>query len=141
MKFKKTKLLLDPSFSIIDATISPAAKGYVMFLKNETRYPVEKNIRVAYAKKLTGPYSTPGKPITGSYWAEGPTVLKMGNEWIVYFDKYTMRKYGAVLSSDLENWEDISDKITFPKGARHGTVFTITKAEFENLLSAKQKVL
>ena len=141
VKFKKTKLLFDPSFSIIDATIVPDEKRFVMFLKNETRYPVEKNIRVSFANKLTGPYSTPGKPITGSYWAEGPTVLKIGREWIVYFDKYTMGKYGAVSSTDLENWEDISDKITFPKGTRHGTVLTITKEEFENLLSAKKKVL
>jgi hypothetical protein len=139
VKFKKTKLLFDPSFSIIDATIQQDEKGYVMFLKNETRYPVEKNIRVAHAKKLTGPYSTPGKAITGNYWAEGPTALKIGGEWIVYFDKYTMGKYRAVSSTDLQNWQDISDKITFPKGARHGTVFTITRQEFDKLSAAERQ--
>jgi sucrose-6-phosphate hydrolase SacC (GH32 family) len=138
VKFKKTKLLIDPAFSIIDATIHQDQKRYVMFLKNETRYPVEKNIRVAFSKKLTGPYSTPGQAITGDYWAEGPTVLKTGAEWIVYFDKYTMGKYGAVSSTDLINWQDISDKITFPKGARHGTVFSISNQELQYLLSAKR---
>jgi hypothetical protein len=137
-KFTKTKLLIDPSFSIIDATIQRDQERYVMFLKNETRDPVEKNIRIAFSKELTGPYSSPGKAITGNYWAEGPTAIKIGEKWIVYFDKYTMGKYGAVSSPDLERWTDISDEVTFPKGARHGTVFTITNAEFQNLLTAKR---
>lgn len=138
VKFKKTRLLIEPSFSIIDATIQQDNNRYVMFLKNETRFPVEKNIRVAFSKKLTGPYSTPGKSITGGYWAEGPTAMKIGEEWLVYFDKYTMAKYGAVSSTDLINWQDISDKVTFPKGARHGTVFTITQQEFQHLLFTKK---
>ena len=53
----------------------------------------------------------------------------------MYFDKYTMGKYGAVSSTDLKNWQDISDKVTFPKGARHGTVFTISNEEFQTLLA------
>ncbi len=49
---------------MIDASIVQNGKRYVMFLKNETRSPVEKNLRVAYAKKITGPYSQAGPPIT-----------------------------------------------------------------------------
>lgn len=131
--WSKTKLMYEPGFSVIDASIVPDGNRYVMFLKNETRAPVEKNIRAAYAKKITGPYSQPGPPITGNYWAEGPTSLKIGDEWIVYFDKYRDRKYGAVSSKDLINWTDISEKVTFPKGARHGTVFVISGKEFEGM--------
>ncbi|MGB8191214.1 MAG: glycoside hydrolase family 43 protein [Chitinophagaceae bacterium] len=135
-KWSEAKLLYEPGFSVIDASIVADGNRYVMFLKNETRAPVEKNLRVAYAKKIEGPYSQPGAPITGNYWAEGPTALKIGNEWIVYFDKYRDRKYGAVSSKDLVNWADISDKVSFPKGARHGTVFTISQKEFDGLKSA-----
>ncbi|HEV8284188.1 MAG TPA: glycoside hydrolase family 43 protein, partial [Chitinophagaceae bacterium] len=94
--FSKTKLLYDPAFSVIDASIVQDGRRWVMFLKNETRYPVEKNIRIATAKKLTGPYSAPSMPITGNYWAEGPTAMKINGQWIVYFDKYREHKYGAV---------------------------------------------
>src|ERR1035437_6561065 len=87
------------------------------------------------AKQLTGPYSNPGSPITGNYWAEGPTAIKINNAWIVYFDKYRDHQYGAVTSTDLIHWTDISDKIHFPKGVRHGTIFTISKEEFEKLLA------
>ena len=136
-KFSNTKLLYEPGFSVIDASIVMDKKRYVMFLKNETKSPVEKNLRVAFAKKITGPYSLPSQPITGKYWAEGPTALKIGNEWIVYFDKYTSHKYGAVTSTDLINWKDVSDKIVMPKGIRHGTAFTISREEFDKLVTAK----
>lgn len=131
--YSKTKLLYDPSFSVIDATIQQDGNRYVMFLKNETRSPVEKNLRVAFAPSLTGPYSDPGLPITGDYWAEGPTALKMKDKWIVYFDKYRLHAYGAVTSANLVNWTDISDQVHFPKGLRHGTAFTISAKEFKKL--------
>lgn len=133
--FSPTQLLFDPGFSVIDASIIKHEDEYVMFLKNETRWPVEKNIRIAYAKELKGPYSAAGPPITGNYWAEGPTALHTGDKWIIYFDKYRDRKYGAVASTDLKQWQDISDKVTFPKGARHGTVLVITEKEFNKLRS------
>jgi hypothetical protein len=106
-----------------------------MFLKNETRSPVEKNIRIATAKKLEGPYSKPGAPITGKYWAEGPTAIKIDGQWIVYFDKYMNHKYGAVTSNDLVQWTDVSDKVSFPQGIRHGTIFRISGKEFEKMKS------
>jgi hypothetical protein len=132
--FSKTKLLYDHGFNVIDATIQKEGKRYIMFLKDETKKPPQKNIRVAFSDKLTGGYSTPSSPITGNYWAEGPTTIKIGGRWIVYFDKYTQHMYGAVSSPDLKNWADISDKISFPSGTRHGTVFTITKKELAVLL-------
>jgi len=131
--FSETKLLYDPSFSVIDASIVKNKNGYMMFLKNETRWPAEKNIRIAYSKNLTGPYGDPGVAITGDYWAEGPTCLKIGEKWIVYFDKYRDHTYGAVESTDLVNWTDVSDKVEFPKGIRHGTAFVVSGEEFEKL--------
>ncbi|GGK77860.1 hypothetical protein GCM10011405_27090 [Rufibacter glacialis] len=129
-----TKLLYEPGFNVIDASIVKDQNRYVMFLKDETREPAQKNLKVAYSKNLTGPYSAAGPPITGNYWAEGPTTLQLGKKWIVYFDKYTQRAMGAVQSEDLETWEDISDKISFPQGMRHGTIFKVSKHEFEKLL-------
>lgn len=132
--FSPARLLYDKGFNVIDATIQKNGKRYIMFLKDETRYPPQKNIRVATSKKLTGGYSAASASITGNYWAEGPTVLRKGHEWIVYFDKYRDHQYGALSSTDLQSWTDISDRISFPQGARHGTVFTITLREFASFL-------
>lgn len=133
--FSETKLLYDPGFNVIDATIVKDKNKFIMFLKDETKVPIQKNLKIAYSDKLTGPYSPAGSPITGNYWAEGPTTIKTGNQWLVYFDKYTEHKYGAVQSSDLKNWTDVSDRIELPKGLRHGTVLSITSKELKELLA------
>jgi len=137
-QFTKTKLLYDRGFNVIDASIVADAGRYVMFLKDETRLPPQKNIRIATSRKVNGGYSAPSAPITGAYWAEGPTTLKIGDTWVVYFDKYRDHKYGAVSSTDLVNWQDLSDKIQLPKGIRHGTIFKISNAAFERLQTGVQ---
>lgn len=132
--FSKTKMLYDKGFNVIDASILHDGRQYIMFLKDETRNPPQKNIRIASSKKINRGYSDPSVPITGNYWAEGPTAFKLNGNWIVYFDKYRDHKYGAVRSADLVNWTEISDRISLPPGIRHGTIFRISKAELEPLL-------
>jgi len=134
--FSEAKILYDKGFNVIDATIVPHDSKYIMFLKDETRMPPQKNIRVATSDKIDRNYSDASAPITGNYWAEGPTTLIIGDQWVVYFDKYRDHQYGAVTSTDLVNWMDISDKITLPKGLRHGSIFKISKMEFEKLTIA-----
>ena len=133
--YSQAKLLYDPGFNVIDATIQKWGNGYAMFLKDETKKPVQKNLHVAFSNQLEGGYGKPSPSITGNYWAEGPTAIRIGNEWIVYFDKYTQHSYGAVSSPDLKTWTDISDKVSFPKGLRHGTVFKVSAREYDDLIN------
>lgn len=135
IKLSETKPFYNKGFNVIDATIIENKKNYVMFVKDETRNPPQKNIRITTSDNLYGPYSTPSGPITGNYWAEGPTSLKIDGYWFVYFDKYVEKRYGAVKSTDLSDWEDISDIITFPDGARHGTIIEVDEKTLNNLLS------
>lgn len=132
-EFTQTRLFYEPGFNVIDGTIIKVDGEYVMFIKDETIEPPKKNIRITRSRTLTGGYGPASEPITGDYWAEGPTVAKTDNLWIVYFDKYVEGQMGAVASADLENWTEISSKVSFPEGARHGTIFTITESEFEHL--------
>ena len=133
--YSETRLLYDPGFNVIDASIVADNGRYVMFLKDETREPAQKNLKVAFSEQLTGPYTAASKPITGNYWAEGPTALKKGDDWLIYFDKYRDHKYGAILSSNLKDWKDVSDQISLPKGIRHGTILQIKKKELNKLLA------
>jgi hypothetical protein len=132
--FSDTQLLYDQGFNVIDASIIKTNGEYVMFLKDETRNPPQKNIRVATATSVTGPYTRPSEPITGDYWAEGPTPLQIGNKWYVYFDKYMEHSMGAVASEDLKNWTDVSGQVKFPDGTRHGTAFKVPEKALEKLL-------
>lgn len=40
---------------------------------------------------------------------------------------------GAVISNDLINWTDASERLEFPEGTRHGTVFTVKSEVLKNL--------
>lgn len=132
--FSPTELFFNPDFSTIDATILPKNNQFYMFLKNENPNPPEKNIRITIADKASGPY--PAKvsaPITGKYWAEGPTAIEVGKYVYVYFDKYTSHQYGAVRSENMTDWEDVSDQVSFPEGARHGATFKVSQSVFDTL--------
>ena len=132
--FSETKLFFDPGFSVIDGAILEKDDTYYLFVKNENSAPPEKNIRVTSHDR---PFDFPtvvSDPITGDYWAEGPAPLIVGDYVYVYFDKYTDRKYGAVRSQDMQNWEDVSDSVSFPQGTRHGTMFAVSEEIFEGLL-------
>jgi len=131
--FSETRLLYEPGFNVIDATILKDDNRWVMVLKDETREPVQKNLKIAFAEQLTGPYSAAGAPITGNYWVEGPTVLRRGSDWIVYFDMYRNHRFGAIRSSDLKTWDDISTTISLPKGIRHGSVLKVSEKQYNRL--------
>ena len=130
--FSPTKLFYDPNFNVIDATIVKNGGKFLMFLKDETKVPVQKNIKIAFADDLQSGFSAASEPITTN-WVEGPTAIKINAKWVVYFDQYTRHKMGAIESADLKNWTDISDKISFPEGTRHGTVFKVSEKEFKAL--------
>jgi hypothetical protein len=127
----ETRLFYDGGFNVIDATIVKDTDRYLMFMKNETADPCEKNIRLAVSKDLYSGFEEVSRPITGRYWAEGPSAIKIGDQWIVYFDKYKLNEIGAVASHDLLSWRDISSQVHFPRGAQHGSV---TRIAFELLM-------
>ena len=122
--YSPARLLYDGGFSVIDAFIVKASEDrYVIVVKDETIRPTpKKHLRVAEAKQPEGPYGPASAPISVD-WVEGPSVLKIGDEWIVYYDEYTRKRYGAIRSRDLVKWEGVD--VTFPAGARHGTAFTV----------------
>jgi hypothetical protein len=133
--FSETSMFYNPDFSVIDCTILEKDKQFYMILKNENPNPPEKNLRVTVSKEACGPYDTEvSEPITGNYWAEGPTPLVVGEYVYVYFDKYREHKYGAVRSKDMKTWEDVSDQVKFPGGTRHGTAIEVNKSIIKKLI-------
>jgi hypothetical protein len=134
--FSPTRILYDHGFNVIDSTMVQDGKTFIMFLKDETNLPFkpQKKIRMVTAVSPEGPFGSPSDPITGDYWCEGPSAIKIDNTWFVYFDQYREHRYGAVISKDLKHWEDITRKVRFPEGARHGAVFQVKKDVLARLL-------
>lgn len=135
--FSETRIFYDKGFNVIDATLIKAGSEYLMFLKDETNKPFkpQKNIRIAKSNFAEGPYSEPSGPVTGDYWAEGPTVIKIRENWHLYFDKYRLGKYGLLVSTDLDTWIDKSDVLDYPENLRHGTVFKVSDKILKLLLT------
>ncbi|HEX2100838.1 MAG TPA: glycoside hydrolase family 43 protein [Candidatus Synoicihabitans sp.] len=134
--FTPTELMYEGGFNVIDAAFLPHGDDWLMFVKDETFAPqTQKNIRLVHAQTPHGPFGEPSEPITGDYWAEGPSPLKVGDEWWVYFDKHMLNALGLVRSRDLRTWEDISDRIRAPADARHGTIIQVPRAVIERLLA------
>ena len=124
-EFGESRLLCDPGFNVIDATLYQAGARFYLFFKDERKTPVKKNLRYATAGQPDGPFGEPSEPFTGD-WVEGPSAIKIKDEYLVYFDHYSQPQYyGAVRSKDLQHWEDCSKAMSFPPGQRHGTVLRI----------------
>jgi hypothetical protein len=132
--FTPTTLFYDPGFSVIDATFLDTAAGRRLIVKDETRYPPKKYLQIAPVSDTRGPFGTLSAPFTpAGVWVEGPTTIKIGDDYLVYFDAYIEKHYGAMRSRDLTTWENVTARMTFPDEGtdvrmRHGTVIAVPAA-------------
>ena len=133
--YTPTQLFYDPGFNVIDGFVAKDNDRYVLFIKHESKDPVvEKNIRVAYADAAAGPYGPASASISPA-WVEGPSAVRIGAQWHLYFDGYTRGRMEGQTSSDLNGWTDITSQLSFPSGTRHGTVFRVTEEVLNALLA------
>ncbi|WP_340114641.1 glycoside hydrolase family 43 protein [Maribellus mangrovi] len=135
--FSDTKLYLDPGFSVIDCVIVKRGKDdYVLVLKDNTR--PERNLKVAFGKTPLGPWENISEPFTDNF-TEGPTVLNLGDEWLIYYDAYREKTYSTQMTKDFKTFEDISDQVSFPEGHKHGTVFMADVKVLNNLIKLSEE--
>jgi hypothetical protein len=132
--FEPTKLFYDPDFSIIDATIvrpdANADDRYVLVLKDNSR--PTRNLRAAFGSSPLGPWSDVSPPFTDQF-TECPTVTKVGDDWLIYYDAYQTGRYGAAKTRDFKTFVDATDDVEFPKGHKHGTVLVVPRSVVEHL--------
>lgn len=127
--FSEPVVFFDPGFSVIDGTIVQMGSKFRLVFKDERENPVKKHLQFAEGPSLEGPWTGISEPITDS-WAEGPSVLKIGGNYIVYYDHYRKpQQYRAVSTRDWKTWVDVTNLMILPAGARHGTFIKITAAE------------
>jgi hypothetical protein len=136
--FSETKLFLDPGFSVIDAVIvKRAAKDYVLVLKDNTR--PERNIKVAFADNPLGPWTNISKPFSDKF-TEGPSVVKLKDDWLIYFDSYQKKIYEAVATMDFVQFENVTTSVQVPEGHKHGTIVEVKRKFAHRLRRLTQKI-
>jgi len=128
-------LAMNPGHNSIDGTLFRFGDTLSMIYKDER--PDHKRLHQVTSGGLGQPWSAPSAPIIARDWVEGPTVLKLGKRWRVYFDCYTKGHYGAAETEDGVTWTDVSDRVLFPKGARHGTALAISREVLKRLQDRK----
>jgi alpha-L-fucosidase len=125
-----TKLFFDPGFSVIDCTIVPSAGGYVLVLKDNSR--PQMNLRVAFGKTPLGPWHHISESFTQKF-TEGPSVLKIGDDFLIYFDAYRKGTYGASKTRDFKSFVDATSQVSFPPGHKHGTALQVSRSVVDHL--------
>lgn len=134
VSFSPTRLFYDPGYSVIDATVvQRGMKDYVLAFKDNTR--PQRNIKVAFGKNAEGPYHDASAAFTPPY-TEGPAVAEVGKDWLIYYDMYRDRKYGAMRTGDFKTFTDITDSISIPAGHKHGTIVMVDKETAQRLTDA-----
>lgn len=135
--FSQTKLFLDPNFSVIDCVIVKRAKNdYVLVIKDNTR-PM-RNLKVGFGTSPLGPFKNISEPYTG-FKSEGPTVLKVNDKWLIYYDNYGDMNYKVARTQDFKTFEDASSEIKLPEGHKHGTISTISKKVLQGLIEKSKE--
>jgi hypothetical protein len=133
--FAATKLFFDPDFSVIDCTIVPYGDEYVLVLKDNTR--PRRNLRVAFGDSPLGPWRDVSKPFTQNF-TEGPSVLKIGEDWIIYFDAYREEIYGAVKTRDFRSFTNVTNEVHFPKGHKHGSALRLSGRNLDDAFTSSR---
>ncbi len=142
--------VIDPFIACDDrSTEDQADDRWVMVIKNEmSEAKGGKNLRLAFAGSMQGPFGKQlGPPIVGAgtkivnSMAEGPSLLKRGGLWWLYWDAPGSKfSYCLATSDDLRHWVDRSPLLQMPADQmRHGTVLAVPKHAVSRLVSGVHK--
>jgi len=136
-RFAETKLFFDPGFSVIDPFLLKVGDRYVLVCKDNSRPNL--NLRVAFANSPLGPWLDVSEPFTQKF-TEGPCVLKVGDFWLVYFDAYREKIYGAVKTRDFKFFANVTSEVSFPEGHKHGTAIKVPYKILAGLLEHGRQI-
>jgi len=136
VNFGPTKLFFDPGYSVIDGFIVRADTNYVLVFKDNTR--PQRNIRVAFSDSPVGPWEDISPPLT-AHLTEGPCVVRIKDQWIIYYDAYGERRYGALATRDFKKFDDVTHMMHFPSGLKHGTIIKVPKKQLDYLLQVSKE--
>ena len=124
--FSSAEVFFDPGHPVIDATVVRDGGRFLMAYKDERGVndpsTSHKHILLTSFDKPGGPYEASRGPV-GPSAVEGPCIFRRGEEWVMIFDHYLERRYGAVRSGDGAHW--LPAEVDVPAGIRHASVMAL----------------
>lgn len=113
---------------------------YCMVTKHIVNPGTAAELYLAFSDRIDGPYkrvdesrfdyiSKPHK------FCEGPAIIKIGDWYHCYFDLSREHRMACKRNRKIDSagWEDITDRLTFPSGVKHGDVIRIPMETYEKL--------
>ena len=142
--FTAPAVLFDQNFSVIDGQMAFDDRGtaatdddrWALVFKREQDAPRGKNLRLSFNDPAqAGEWTTASEPVLGpgssirrNEQVEGPSLVRFGNQWLLYADAFTSGHYSLISSPDLADWTDQTDELSLPvEHPRHGTFFVIDR--------------
>lgn len=145
--FSQASLLFDPGYNCIDAYLLEDENEHLLFFKDERDNDASQfngehqNIRFGRGAGPYGPFGSISDTITGrgsgTWHNEGPSAIKVAEEYYVFYDHHGEPEplyFGAVKSTNLVDWLDVSDQMSFPQDFKHGTILRIPHHTLRKLL-------
>jgi signal transduction histidine kinase len=129
--FAPTKLLYDPGYSIVDAMLLAVNERYYLIFQDT----LVNHLRMAVGEKATGPFGPPGSTFEADY-AEGPMAFQLGNQVVIGYHLIAQSRSGAVRTSDMVHWEDISAGIFLPLASGPGEILEVAGEKLNPLVQA-----
>ncbi len=126
-EFSPAKPFYDPGYNSIDGFLLKRDKNDYVFIVKDNRKPGFSDLFCVVSNKPEGPFENPSANFAPTY-SEGPCAIKIGDDWLIYFDVYRQSKYGAVKTRDFETFIPVDDEISIPAGHKHGTIFKVPES-------------
>lgn len=138
VEFTPAKPFYDPGFNSIDGFIVKKGVGDYRLIIKDNRKPGYSDLFCVEASSPEGPYSNPTEKFAPTY-SEGACCVKVGEEWLIYFDVYREYRFGAVSTKDFKTFTPIDDKISVPAGHKHGTIVKVKESVLNALLEEEKR--
>ena len=132
VEFAPRKPFYDPGFNSIDGFVLQKGEGEYIAIVKDNRKPGYSDLFAASATDAEGPYGQPSEKFAPTY-SEGACAVKVGEDWLIYFDVYKQYRFGAVRTRDFQTFEPIDSLISLPAGHKHGTIVKVKESVLEAL--------
>ena len=134
IRFAPAELFFNADYSVIDGFLVKDGQRFVLVNKDNSRPML--NLRVAFGNSPLGPWKDVSEPFTQKF-TEGPCALKVGDDWLIYFDAYREKIYGAVKTRDFKTFTDVTKDVSFPENHKHGTAIRVPFEILDGLLKSQ----
>jgi hypothetical protein len=133
-QFAPAKIFFDPGYNVADAIVvmvSESAQQYYLLFEDERAN--QQRIYAAKGAAMDGPWTVTGGPISVA-GTNAPAAIPVDGGLLLFSHHFQDPEgYNADFTKDMQQWADVSLKLSFPGQMRHGSFVHISEEEYNTL--------